>query len=128
VLDPRASRRLRRITQALPAVLLTGLFMVVSGGVTASATPARELSTETYQEANGSSALTGVAEFAEPVAKTATLTPERDLAPPTPAGTVVHPLDLYPLQGLLSDADPLAAESALRSTEHSRGPPAPGQQ
>ncbi|NDL58168.1 hypothetical protein [Phytoactinopolyspora mesophila] len=128
MLHPRASRRLQLLARAIPAVLLTGLFMVITGGVTASATPARELSPETYQGTSSTAALAGIAEFAEPVAKVATVAPERDVAAHTPAGSVVHPLDLYPLQGLLGDPGRTDAQSVPRSTDHNRGPPVTGQQ
>jgi hypothetical protein len=120
-----ASSRRHGFAWRLPAVILSGLFMVVSAGLPALASTAqtRELPVEAKQVAGGAVMLTATQELPEVVTASPTPTSEAGLLPSSSTGTVVDPLDLYRLP-TWHGPDPRSVASGSMDAAHpDRAPP-----
>ncbi|RIQ31037.1 hypothetical protein [Jiangella rhizosphaerae] len=126
--DHAGSRVLRKMW-ALPAILLSGALMLISSGPPAAAAPSgqhRGPSITTAPGELGSSApsVAGTGDVLDLAVVATAVTVKLGYAPPTPAWTVVGPLDLYLLDAGPAPADRVPADAAWTPTDPQRGPPA----
>ncbi|NED98926.1 hypothetical protein [Phytoactinopolyspora halotolerans] len=125
----RATGRPRSMAWRLPAILISGLFMIVTAGLPslASGAPVREPSVETKHETVGGPASTAGTPAPELVVVAPAGT-ELGVAPPPPARTVVPPL-MRVGSGGTGDADHLLRGRQGHDTANpDRAPPVTGQQ
>ncbi|NED95583.1 hypothetical protein G1H11_09685 [Phytoactinopolyspora alkaliphila] len=120
-----ARSRWHGIARRLPAVVLSGLFMVVSAGLPALASTAqsRELSVETKPSSVGVVTLAAAQELPEAIAAPTTPAPEAGLLPPPAGETTVDPLDLYRLPMWLERDGHLEPRGSQNSAHPDRAPP-----
>lgn len=116
----RTRRRVLQRTWTLPAILLSGALMLISSGPPAAASADRA-GGDRYPSAT---AVAGADDVPDTVAVAAGGTVKLGYAPPTPASTVVGPLDLYLLDAGSGPADRVPSDSAWTPTDPQRGPPA----
>lgn len=124
-----AGHRVLRKLWALPAILLSGALLLVTSGPPAAAAPSghqRGSSVTTAPGDHGSSApsVGGIDDLADIAVVATAVTVKLGYAPPVPAGTVVGPLDLFPLEAASTPADRVPADTAWTPTDPQRGPPA----
>lgn len=127
--DRRAGGRLRGAARRLPAVLLSGIFVLVTAGLPASAaaTYTRELTAGTNTQESGETALTTAAQLPDVVTPAASLGTEPGLLPPASGYSIASPLDQYMLGGSPC-ADAAFIQTTPDTTHQDRAPPVAGQQ
>lgn len=123
----RAQHRLPRLLRGLPAILLSGVFMLVTAGLPAVAATARADDRAADSEASLSGSADSIAAHDLPgaVVTVSSFQDDPDTAAPPPSSwTTVDPLDLYPPAHLRSDAAVGSGEHDRTTTDPVRGPPA----
>lgn len=121
-----AGSRVLRKAWALPAILLSGALMLISSGPPAAAAPSnqqRGATVHTVPSSDHETTVAGADDILDLSVAVAPATGKLGYAPPTSAGTVVGPLDLYLLEAVPATADRVPADAAWTPTDPQRGPP-----
>ncbi|SDT64128.1 hypothetical protein [Jiangella sp. DSM 45060] len=124
-----AGHRVLRKLWALPAILLSGALMLVTSGPPAAAAPSGQQRGSSVAAAAGdhgspAPSVGGIDDLADLTLVATAVTVKLGYAPPVPAGSVVGPLDLFPLEAASTPADRIPADAGWTPTDPQRGPPA----
>lgn len=126
MLGRRAQRRLPRTLRGLPAILLSGVFMLVTAGLPAVAAAPRadERAADSEAGMSGSATLVAVHELPGAVVTVSSPHDDTDTPAPPPSWVDVDPLDLYPLPHERPGTGTAFCDHDRPTTDPVRGPPA----
>lgn len=124
----RRSRRLPRTLRGLSAILLSGVFMVVTAGLPATASSgsaSRAIAVDSGSDLADAAVLAAVRDLPDVAVKAGSPTDDTDVPPPPSSWVDVVPLDRYLLQHWGAHTQSEFGEPARATTDPDRGPPAP---